>query len=140
MSAVEKPRRVGLGWRQSVLILLLAFVIPGCRFIPVNFSTVDYTPIDGKDWLISSPEDQGLDPDLLTRLYKNAAELDTLYGVLIVKNDQLIAEKYFNGGQVDKRVDLASVTKSYVSTLRSLTEELMIKLFLLSGLPHMGVV
>ena len=78
---------------------------------------VEYTPLPGDDWKVSTPAEQGLDPKLLADLYRNAAELSTLYGLLVIKNGHLIAEGYFNEGAVERKNVLQSVTKSYVSAL-----------------------
>ena len=51
------------------------------------------------------------------RLYCNAAELETLYGLLLIKNGFLIAERYYNEGSVDQLSGRQSVTKSVVSSL-----------------------
>jgi CubicO group peptidase (beta-lactamase class C family) len=53
----------------------------------------------------------------VAELYRNAAELETLYGLLVIKNGHLIAEGYFNEGTVDRKNQLQSVTKSYTSAL-----------------------
>jgi len=47
---------------------------------------------------VSTPAEHELDPALMAELYYNAAELETLYGLLVIKNDYLIAEGYFNEG------------------------------------------
>ena len=80
-------------------------------------AAVDYTPVEMPDWEVATPAVQGLDPKLVADLYHNAAELPSLYGLLLVKNGHLIAEGYFNGGGCGQRADLASVTKSYTSAL-----------------------
>jgi len=80
-------------------------------------TAVDYTPVEMTDWEVATPADQGLDPKLVADLYRHAAELPSLYGLLVVKNGHLIAERYFNGGTLQQRADLASVTKSYTSAL-----------------------
>jgi len=54
---------------------------------------------------------------LVVELYHNAAEKETIKGLLVVKNDKLIAEGYFNGGSVDEIFDRASATKSFTSAL-----------------------
>ncbi len=46
----------------------------------------EYAPLSEGDWSVSTPGQQGLDPMLLARLYHEAAELGTLYGLLVVKN------------------------------------------------------
>jgi CubicO group peptidase (beta-lactamase class C family) len=78
---------------------------------------VEYTPIPEGDWKVSTPAEQGLDPMLVAELYLEASKLETIYGLLVVKNDNLIAEGYFNEGSVDQLSKRASVTKSYTSAL-----------------------
>jgi len=82
-----------------------------------ELKAVDYTPLSRKDWNVSTPAKQGLDPILVAELYLDAAELETLYGLLLIKNGYMIAEKYFNEGSVEQLSKRASVTKSYTSAL-----------------------
>ena len=89
----------------------------GCSTCSWNLDVVDYTPISGGDWEVSTPAEQGLDPMLVAELYYNAAKLEPLYGLLVVKNSFLIAEGYFNNGGIDQKTNVTSVTKSYTSAL-----------------------
>lgn len=82
-----------------------------------DLATVDYTPLPADDWRVSTPAEQELDPILVAELYLDAVELETIYGLLVIKNGYLIAEKYFNKGSVEQLSKRASVTKSYVSAL-----------------------
>ncbi len=82
-----------------------------------DLEAVQYTPLPGDDWKVSTPAEQGLDPKLVAELYLDAAQLSTLYGLLVIKNDHLIAEGYFNEGAVEQKNFLQSVTKSYTSAL-----------------------
>jgi len=82
-----------------------------------ELETVDYTPLPGDDWPVSTPAEQGLDPMLVAELYYDAAELETLYGLLVIKNGHLIAEEYFNEGSVDQLSGRQSATKSFTSAL-----------------------
>lgn len=72
-------------------ILILSLLV-GCGPSTEDLEAVDYTPLLGDDWEVSTPEEQGLDSMLLAELYYNAAELETLYGLLVIKNGYLIAE------------------------------------------------
>jgi CubicO group peptidase (beta-lactamase class C family) len=54
---------------------------------------------------------------LLAKFYYEAAELETLYGLLVIKNGYLIAEEYFNEGSIDQVSGRQSSTKSYTSAL-----------------------
>jgi len=80
-------------------------------------AAVDYTPLAADDWAVSTPAEQGLDPALVTELYDDAADLERLYGLLVVKNGYLIAEKYFNEGSIGQKARLQSATKSIASAL-----------------------
>jgi CubicO group peptidase (beta-lactamase class C family) len=100
----------------TTVICILSMLV-GCGPRMENPAAVGYTPLAGDDWKVSTPAEQGLDPELVAQLYLDAADLDTLYGLLVIKNGHLIAEHYFNGGSVGQKVALASVTKSYTSAL-----------------------
>lgn len=82
-----------------------------------DLAAVTYTPLPGDDWQASTPEEQGLDPMLVAELYLDAAELETLYGLLVIKNGHLVAEAYFNEGAIDRQNLLQSATKSFTSAL-----------------------
>jgi CubicO group peptidase (beta-lactamase class C family) len=109
-------------WRQySLMIIAIAFLVllalPSSGPSIEDLLAVDYTPLPGDDWEVSTPAEQGLDPMLVAEMYYNAAELETIYSLLVIKNGYLIAEDYFNGGSVDQKDRLQSVTKSYTSAL-----------------------
>ena len=78
---------------------------------------VKYTPLPDDGWEVSTPAKQGLDPMLVAELYLDASKLETIYGLLVVKNGYLIAEGYFNEGSVNQLSKRASVTKSYTSAM-----------------------
>ena len=101
-----------------ILSILGSSTLAGCGTpSPEELAAVDYTPLVRDDWAVSTPAEQGLDPTLVAELYLDAAELETLYGLLVVKNGQLIAEKYFNEGAVGQKARIQSVTKSVTSAL-----------------------
>jgi CubicO group peptidase (beta-lactamase class C family) len=120
-SIVRRPLFRSKGRQSSFLIftsvILILSMLVGCGPSTEDLEAVDYTPLPGDDWEVSTPAEQGLDPMLVAELYHNAAELETIKGLLVVKNDKLIAEGYFNGGSVDEMFDRASATKSFTSAL-----------------------
>ncbi len=71
----------------------------------------------GSWWRESTPQEQGLDPQIIARAYQQADDIRTLYGLLVVKNGYLVAERYFNGRTVYSANVTASVTKSFTSAL-----------------------
>jgi CubicO group peptidase (beta-lactamase class C family) len=100
-----------------VLSILTASGLVGCGPSTEELEAVVYTPLPGDDWAVSTPAEQGLDPKLVAELYLNAAELERLYGLLVVKNGHLIAEGYFNEGSVEQKARVQSATKSVTSAL-----------------------
>jgi CubicO group peptidase (beta-lactamase class C family) len=76
----------------------------------------DYWPT--KTWRTSSPEEQGMDSEKLTRMLDAIQEQKLgLHGLLVIRNGYIVSETYFGSFQQDTRHDLYSVTKSFVSTL-----------------------
>jgi hypothetical protein len=117
-----KKAKFCFNWRQYSLliitiVLLVMLALASCSPSSEDLLAVDYTPLPGDDWQVSTPAEQGLDPALVAELYHEAAELETLYGLLVIKNGHLIAEKYFNAGALDRKNQQQSVTKSYTSSL-----------------------
>lgn len=98
-------------------IMVFLSMIVGCAPSAAELEAVDYTPLPGDDWQVSTPAEQGLDPMLVAKLYYDAAELETLYSLLVVKDGFLVAEDYFNEGSVEQKALLQSVAKSYTSAL-----------------------
>jgi len=111
------PKRRQHSFLLFTSVSLILSMLVGCGPSIEDLEAVNYTPLPGDDWEISTPAEQGLDSMLVAELYYNAAELETLYGLLIVKNGYLIAEGYFNEGAVDRKNQLQSATKSVTSAL-----------------------
>ena len=108
--------------RRTILLFTsiaqILSMLVGCGSPSVaELEAVDYTPLPGGDWPVSTPEVQGLDPDLVARFYYNASKLETIYSLLVFKNGYLVAEDYFHIGSVEQKVNIHSVTKSYTSAL-----------------------
>jgi CubicO group peptidase (beta-lactamase class C family) len=97
--------------------ILILTILVGCGPSPEDLNAVDYTPLPRDDWELSTPEKQGLDPMLVGEMYLNAADLDTIYSLLVIKDGYLIAEDYFNEGSAGQKDRLQSVTKSVTSAL-----------------------
>lgn len=100
------------GALSSVLVFLM-----GCGPSREDLQSIRFTPLPGGDWEVSTPEDQGLNATLVARLFYEAEEMETLFGLLVVKNGYLIAEGYFNEGSMDQVSGRASATKSFTAAL-----------------------
>ncbi len=85
---------------------------------PEELAAVDYAPtVDVEGWDVSTPEAQGLDPDLVAEVYWRAAQRESIYSLLVIKDGYLVGEQYFGVGGPYQEVAVASVTKSYTGTL-----------------------
>ena len=97
---------------------LVLLVLSACVPSDEDLRAVIYTPSSlGDGWEISTPEAEGLDPMLVAELFYNAARLDTIYSLLVVKDGLLVAENYFHEGAIDRKDRIQSVTKSFTSAL-----------------------
>jgi CubicO group peptidase (beta-lactamase class C family) len=115
-AVIRRGRRQHLLLSVALAIVISAMLV-GCGPSAADLAAVDYAPQSGDDWEVSTPAEQGLDPMLVAELYYQAEQLETLYGLLVVKNGQLVAEKYFHEGSVRQEARLQSVTKSVTSAL-----------------------
>jgi CubicO group peptidase (beta-lactamase class C family) len=125
----DKEKESGKLYKQCarwvIIAVLILSILAGCDSSNIldtspsgeELAAVEYTPLERDDWEVSTPEGQGLDPELMAELYYDAAQQDTLYSVLVIKDGTLIAEEYFNEGAVDQKTLLQSVSKSYISAL-----------------------
>jgi len=97
--------------------LLILSVLVGCSPSTNELRSVEYAPIADDDWKVSTPAKHGLDPMIVAELYYNAAKLQTINGLLVIKNRHLIAERYFNKGSVGQKARIQSATKSITSAI-----------------------
>lgn len=101
----------------AVVVVILGFVAGCAGPSPEDLAGVDYAPVTDRDWPVSTPTEHGLDPTRLAELYFKAGKLETIYGLLVVADGELIAEDYFNSGSVTQKALVQSVTKSFTSAL-----------------------
>jgi CubicO group peptidase (beta-lactamase class C family) len=115
--AVNRNKRLPRLFILITNLILVLSILTGCGPSIEELESVDYTPLSRDDWQVSTPEEQGLDPMQVAGLYHNAAKLERLFGLLVIKNGHLIAEDYFNEGSVGQKARLQSATKSITSAL-----------------------
>jgi len=76
----------------------------------------EYWPIRG--WQTSTPEEQGVDSELLARACDFVMENGLhIHSMLIIRHGYVVADVYFHPFTPDTLHDLASCTKSFTSTL-----------------------
>ena len=69
------------------------------------------------DWLLSTPEKQGLDSKKLQKAISTAADISNFRSMLVVKDGMLVTEKYFSRKDDPRPQHVQSITKSIVSLL-----------------------
>ena len=83
-----------------------------------------------KGWSTSSPEEQGLDTEMLINADKTIEDkYPNVYSLLVVRHGYLVYEKYYNGMDENSINPVYSVTKSVMSALTgiALREKLIIE-------------
>ncbi|MFQ6116616.1 MAG: serine hydrolase domain-containing protein, partial [bacterium] len=69
------------------------------------------------NWEVSTPEEQGLDSQILADAFEEAGQRPFVRSILIVKNGYLVAEQYYRGFDRDDAHNVKSVSKSFLSAL-----------------------
>ena len=77
---------------EQLIIILLFLSISGCNKNAPTESTSSYAPMFMDDWEVSTPEAQGLDPQMIQYLYRDAEAIDHLYSILLIRNGYPVAE------------------------------------------------
>lgn len=78
--------------------------------------TPDYWPTEG--WRTSTPEEQGMDSELLAQAISFVRERNlNIHSLLVIRNGYIVADAYFYPFARGSKHDIASVTKSFTSTL-----------------------
>ena len=114
------------GFVGSIVLILVAAVagmIAACTCDSVRFhwtvsGTVADRPVpDAVPWEVATPEAEGMDPVGLEAAIAELDSIRSLNSLLIVRHGKLVVEKYFNGQDASRSYEIASVSKSILSTL-----------------------
>jgi CubicO group peptidase (beta-lactamase class C family) len=102
-----------------VVLTLVAGLMAGCSGGPTveDLAAVQYAPELTDGWTVGTPQEHGLDGDAVAELYWRAAQLESLYSLLVVKDGDLVAESYFPPGRPGQRALMQSATKSITGAL-----------------------
>jgi hypothetical protein len=61
-----------------IIAILILSMLVGCGPSTEDLEAVDYTPLPGDDWEVSTPAEQGLDPMLVAELYHYVPNWESL--------------------------------------------------------------
>ncbi len=108
--------------KKNLMIIIVTIVMLLNFSCAVNLSQdVDkldvYETLIPFDWKTSTPEEQGLDSELLSHAFKKIGKKPGYYSFLIIRNGYLVAEEYYNRGSKYVMDPVFSVTKSYISAV-----------------------
>ena len=73
--------------------------------------------VNPDQFIVSTPETQGMDSNLLKNAYEKAASFKFIDGIIISKNGYIVGEKYFNNYNKFKPHNVKSVSKSMLSAI-----------------------
>jgi CubicO group peptidase (beta-lactamase class C family) len=79
----------------------------------------------GDGWQTSTPDAQGINGAVLQSHFDTLNRVGSggMDGIVIVRNDRLVAEAYFNGYARDTQHDMRSATKSFTASLTGIAVE-----------------
>ena len=78
---------------------------------------VNWQPISTDSFIIGDAQNESFDVPLLNIAYNNARDADGLKSLLVVRNESLVAEAYFENTQVNDLLHERSVTKTMIAML-----------------------
>jgi CubicO group peptidase (beta-lactamase class C family) len=104
---MRKIFKIGLGVLISISVIFSSLII--YQFIRIR--SVEF------EWLEGEPADYGFKSNKLAATYLVAEKMPFLRSILIVRNDKLLTEWYFNDGSRDKAEHIHSASKSFMSAL-----------------------
>ncbi|MFC1581600.1 serine hydrolase domain-containing protein, partial [Candidatus Neomarinimicrobiota bacterium] len=92
-------------------IIIISLVFQSCHLFTNDELITIY------DWKTDNPNNQGLNSIVLDEAVSKAGDLDFIHSLLIIKNDRLVVEEYYNDHFIYDYFNMASATKSVMSTL-----------------------
>lgn len=108
-------------FRYSWLTLLftLALALAACTNRPAAVPPPEYWPTDG--WRGADPAEHDIDANALAAI--DAGALAYLDSLIVIRDGYIVYERYFNGYDAATPHNIASVTKSWTSTLVGIARE-----------------
>jgi len=94
---------------------------PALLFCLLMMPTIGVERANGSDWKTASPEEVGIDSTALVEMFDYIRQHNVpVHSVQIIRGGRLILDAYFYPYNANMRHDVASVTKSFTSTLTGL--------------------
>lgn len=106
--------------RVKIIILLCLLLITYCQRNKQPFGMQDFATAS---WQVGDAAAAGLDARLLDQAFSQAAALGYVDALLVERNEQLVAEMYFNGYDKNTPHIIHSVSKSILSAMIGIAVE-----------------
>lgn len=74
-------------------------------------------------WSTESPEDHGMDTAQLQTALDEAQKRSHIWSVLVIKDEAIVAERYYRGHDVNSSHNIRSVSKSFLSAMTGIAIE-----------------
>jgi CubicO group peptidase (beta-lactamase class C family) len=97
--------------RHLIQILVISLLIAGCEITPTVTDSTGYI------WPRSSPEEQGMNPQILDSAFVKAGSAGFVDALLVIRNGFIVAEQYYNGYDEFRPHNVMSVSKSFLSAI-----------------------
>jgi len=85
------------------------------------FNSCDLCPTQPRgsifEWQFDAPSEHGLDTEQLILALDEAENRKSIYSVLVIRNDYIVAERYYRGYDKDSAFNIRSVSKSFLSAM-----------------------
>ena len=94
----------------SVVLSIILFFF-SCKTNPITETPDQFV------WNTTSPELQGMNPQLLDSAFVRAGQTGYIDGLLVIRNGFIVGEDYYNGYTKKSPHTIMSVSKSFLSAL-----------------------
>lgn len=95
----------------NVTVVLVSVFLINCG------NETDKPAISKYEWQFSTPEEQGMDDQILDSAFIQADFLEFVDGLIVIRNGEIIAEDYYNGYDENTPHNVKSVSKSFLSAI-----------------------
>jgi CubicO group peptidase (beta-lactamase class C family) len=95
----------------KILFVFILFFIFSCSEDPTGTDTSAF------EWQVSTPENQGMDSNLLDQAFSQANNIGYVDCILIIRNAFIVGERYYNGHNKNSAHNVKSVSKSFLSAI-----------------------
>jgi len=101
------------------VLLLCVFFLSSCISYSQNSKTAIVSYYPDENWRVSTPEKQGVDSEILLKMFESIQSTSTLdfHSILIIRNGHLITEAYWDPYNKNTTHNIKSASKSIISAL-----------------------